>query len=121
MDSPNISIISDNASVSEDLEVSFEALRMRSDHQKSLLIKAKLAIAQYRSRVESLEKELEREKASGFKKFEGMEEVPTPIGILARVKIDSDIWCCIRTTEATTEWHVSDKLNLKAFVLPDVI
>ena len=67
MDSPNISIISDNASVSEDMEVSFEALRMRSDHQKSLLIKAKLAISQYRMRVENLEHELEKEKSSGFK------------------------------------------------------
>ena len=50
-----------------------------------------------------------------------MEEVPTPIGILARVKIDGDIWCCIRTAEANTEWHVSDKLNLADLVLPDII
>ena len=67
MDSPNISIISDNASISEDMEVSFEALRLRSDHQKSLLIKAKYAISQYRLRVENLEQDLEKEKNSGLK------------------------------------------------------
>ena len=73
--------------------MSFEALRLRSDHQKALLIKAKYAISQYRLRVENLEQELAKEKAFTYEQAQGMEEIAAPIGVLARVKIDGDIWC----------------------------
>ena len=126
-ESPESSVASDLPTAPEDSEAMITALSSKISKLKSLLVKAKVSINDFKRKGEDYEKRIEeerklsallREKIGRFEEPPGVEEV---ICVKARVKVEEDVWALVRTVRLGNRWYPASSLHLPASSLPDIL
>jgi len=126
-DSPGSSVASDLPTAPEDSEAMVAALSSKISKLKSLLVKAKVSINDFKRKGEDYEKRLQeernlstllREKIARLEEPPSMEEV---ICVKARVKVDEEVWVLVRTVGLGSRWYPASALYLSTGSLPEVL
>ena len=128
-DSPEESVASDVTMVAEDHEATIDVLQAKIDKLKSLLIKAKVSINEYKHKAEEIEERYEDEQRHSKllkSQLDLLENKPPPaaheiVGVLARCKVEGVVWVLVRTVGATAEWYREETLRLGTIALPEVV
>ena len=126
-DSPSGSIVSDTPTAAEDQEVTLEAMQVKLERLKSLLLKARTSINQYKARTDEQEKEIEslhfkNTELKGYINKLTKYEPPQPAEIskvLTRVKVYDQIFNCVQSEKGI--FWVSEKGLPSKKNLPEVL
>ena len=122
-------IASDVTVVAEDQEGTIELLQAKLEKLKSLLLKAKMSISEYKHKAEDLEERLEEQHLREDLLMTRVEELETRkppsehevVSVLARVRVEGVAWLLLRTVGSSGEWYREDQVQVPAQALPEVV
>ena len=126
-ESPESSVASDLPTAPEDSEAMITALSSKISKLKSLLVKAKVSINDFKRKGEEYERRIAeernlsallREKIARIEEPPGVEDV---ICVKARVKVEEEVWVLVRTVRLGNRWYSAASLHLPSSSLPEVL
>lgn len=122
-------VASDVTVVAEDQEGTIELLQAKLEKLKSLLLKAKMSISEYKHKAEDLEERLEEQHHREDLLMAKVEELETRkppseqevVSVLARVRVEGVAWLLLRTIGSSGEWYRENQVEVPTQALPEIV